>query len=288
MMPFQKAFLNSPEIGRHLEIADCTIHYHEQGEGAPLILLHGLGFSLYTYRRIIPELSEHYRVISVDLPGCGYSRGIPADGSVEAMTNALHGFIDAVSHDEPVNLLGTAEGAIYAMDLCEEYPDAVTALILESPGSLTRYYPWQWQHLLTPVLGDWLMRRFTEKDYEQALRWLHFDETMIHEYEIHQFIQPFLDPQTGMNILHLLRSFDNRGVFRRTRDIRCPVCLLWGNNDPCHPVSMSSLYTKAIGDCQFRVLRNCGHLAHEERAAEFAEAVHGFLSSSLPRRWTGE
>lgn len=285
MMPFQKAFLNSPEIGRHLELPNCVIHYHEQGEGPPLVLLHGLGFSLYTYRRVIPELSVHSRVVSVDLPGCGYSAGVPGRGSIEDMTDALHGFIASVSRDEPVNLLGTAEGAVYAMRMAQRYPETVSAMILESPGSLTRYYPWKWQQLLTPVLGDWLIRRISDGEMEQALRWLYFDETTIRECEVHQFIQPFRNPQTGRNLLGLLRSFDNREVYRRMNEIRCPVYFIWGENDPCHPVAMSSIFTGSVDGCRFRMFRNCGHLVHEERPVEFCETVSGFLPSGLPGKW---
>jgi alpha-beta hydrolase superfamily lysophospholipase len=181
-----------------------------------------------------------------------------------------------------VNLLGTAEGAVYAMRMAQRYPETVSAMILESPGSLTRYYPWKWQQLLTPVLGDWLIRRISDGEMEQALRWLYFDETTIRECEVHQFIQPFRNPQTGRNLLGLLRSFDNREVYRRMIEIRCPVYFIWGENDPCHPVAMSSIFTGSVDGCQFRMLRNCGHLVHEERPVEFCETVSGFLPSGLP------
>jgi pimeloyl-ACP methyl ester carboxylesterase len=284
MMPFQKAFLNSPELGRNLSIAGCTVHYHEQGQGLPLVLLHGLGFSLYTFRGIIPLLSDYYRVISLDLPGCGYSKGLPGEGSVEDMADVLHAFIDSVAAGEAVSLLGAAEGGIYALALYQKYPDRIAALALESPGSLTRYYPWQWQHLLTPIVGEWLIRRMSQRDFELILRRMHFDETMIHESEVHQFVQLFEDAETRHNLLLLLRRFDSRDVFDRLGSIRIPVCLLWGDSDQCHPAAMSALYRKGIPDCQYRVLRNCGHLAHEERPGEFAESVHAFLANSL-RRW---
>lgn len=284
MMPFANAFLNSPEIGRHLEVAGCAIHYHEQGEGPLLILLHGLGFSIYTYRFIISDLSVHYRVISVDLPGCGYSRGLPGKGSVDAVVGALCEFIASVSGGEPAVLLGTAEGAVYAMGLCERHPESVLAMVLESPGGLTRYYPWQWQHLLTPIVGEWLMRRMSEKEMAHLLDWQLFNRTRVGECEVHQLYQPFSALETRRNLLALLRRFDDRGVLRRISGIRCPVCLIWGANDSCHPAAMSAIYTRGIPGCQYRAFRNCGHLVHEERPAEFCETVHGFLSLNMPRK----
>ena len=51
----------------------ARIHYIEAGTGEPLILVHTVGQSLYTWRRVFNRLSEHYRVIAPDLLGHGYS-----------------------------------------------------------------------------------------------------------------------------------------------------------------------------------------------------------------------
>ena len=77
-------FINSEKVGDFVEITlpasgedeegeIARIHYLEAGVGEPLLLIHSLGQSLYTWRNVFAELSDNYRVIAIDLPGHGYS-----------------------------------------------------------------------------------------------------------------------------------------------------------------------------------------------------------------------
>ena len=49
------------------------IHYMDEGDGEPLVLVHTIGQSIYTWRCLYASLTQHYRVIAVDMPGFGYS-----------------------------------------------------------------------------------------------------------------------------------------------------------------------------------------------------------------------
>jgi haloalkane dehalogenase len=62
-----------PYQSRYLEVLDAKMHYVEQGEGDPILLLHGNPTSSYLWRNIIPHLSSHGHVIAVDLIGMGKS-----------------------------------------------------------------------------------------------------------------------------------------------------------------------------------------------------------------------
>ena len=53
--------------------APVKLFYEEQGEGPPLLLIHGFGASTYTWRKIAPDLSRNHRVIAVDMKGFGQS-----------------------------------------------------------------------------------------------------------------------------------------------------------------------------------------------------------------------
>ena len=73
-MPTETITVNSPKLGRSISIQNNIIHYVEHDGGRPVVLLHGLGFSLYSMRHVYSELvGLGYRVIAVDLPGCGTS-----------------------------------------------------------------------------------------------------------------------------------------------------------------------------------------------------------------------
>ena len=74
----------------------CRIHYMEAGMGEPLLLIHTVGQSLYTWRGVFNLLSARYRVIAIDLPGFGYSdRPENFSFSVEDYAEVIARFMDA-------------------------------------------------------------------------------------------------------------------------------------------------------------------------------------------------
>lgn len=62
-----------PFHSRHINIDGCKIHYIDEGEGDPMVFIHGIPTSSYLWRNVIPPLSNHIRCIALDLPGMGYS-----------------------------------------------------------------------------------------------------------------------------------------------------------------------------------------------------------------------
>ena len=59
--------------GEYVSVFNTQIYYEEYGEGTPLLLLHGGGGAMHHFRKVIPELSKHFKVIAVDSPGHGRS-----------------------------------------------------------------------------------------------------------------------------------------------------------------------------------------------------------------------
>ena len=100
-------FINSESVGDYLTVSvpqdgktsaapeEFQIHYLEAGIGEPLILIHSLGQSLYTWRNVFGELSENYRVIALDLPGHGYSsRPDTLNYTADDMADILNQFME--------------------------------------------------------------------------------------------------------------------------------------------------------------------------------------------------
>ncbi len=73
------------------------LHYEKYGAGKPLILVHGFAGSTYTWRELIPLLSEHYTLYAVDLPGFGLSDKSPeANYKLQSQAGMIIGFMDAL------------------------------------------------------------------------------------------------------------------------------------------------------------------------------------------------
>src|SRR5437016_5680216 len=131
------------------------IQYATEGEGAPLLLLHGPPFDHRAWAPAIPYLAGHFRVVAPDLPGCGRSSGSGYDGSPDALIRSMAGFMTALRM-VPSFVAGSSLGGAIALGLATRHPERVRALVgvgalgLRAwPGTLqarlarlTRNVPW--------------------------------------------------------------------------------------------------------------------------------------------------
>src|SRR6185436_4909264 len=69
--PAREVTTRSPRLGT------LRIHYRETGSGPPLLLVHGLMTTSYSWRYVLEPLGRHFRLIVPDLPGCGRSEVAP-------------------------------------------------------------------------------------------------------------------------------------------------------------------------------------------------------------------
>jgi pimeloyl-ACP methyl ester carboxylesterase len=124
-----------PPSGRFIEIDGERIHYVDLGGTAPpLVMIHGLGGNLmhFTYA-LADRLTNEFRVIMVDRPGCGYSErpdGAPADLTAQAATLAK--FMREFGLKRPL-VVGHSLGGALSLAIALDHPDCVGALALIAP-----------------------------------------------------------------------------------------------------------------------------------------------------------
>lgn len=108
---------------------DVSLYYQEQGDGEPLLLLHGNGEDGTYFVNQISFFSDRYRVIAVDTRGHGKSPRGTAPFTMEQFAADLHHLMDKLQIQRAV-ILGFSDGANIAMKFALKYPDRVKALIL--------------------------------------------------------------------------------------------------------------------------------------------------------------
>jgi pimeloyl-ACP methyl ester carboxylesterase len=276
------SFINSKDMGDNIDAGGPVLHYIEDGEGIPLLFLHGLGFSLFTFRRQYPHFARNMRILAPDLPGCGYSRlpgnygGAPAD-----MAKYLNSFL-TLRQARPAAVCAAGEGGIYALELALRYPDAVSALVLVSPGSLTRHFPKHIQQLINPILGEFRMSAMRQDHIRDFLKWCWFNEINIDNYVVRQVYRPFESRAARQVLLRILKEYDDRHVHENLGNVKCPTLIVWGEADAGRPCGMAEMYRREIPGARSYIIRNSGMLPHEERYREFNEVAMEFLISALP------
>jgi pimeloyl-ACP methyl ester carboxylesterase len=271
--------LNSSILGRTILIDGHVVHFAESEGDKPILLVHGLGFSLYSMRNVYNDLAERgYRVIAVDIPGCGYSKAEPRiKMTPDEVANILSKLLDSLKIKK-TNIYAIAEGAIYALRMCQMYPENVNSMVLASPGSFTMHFPLKYRNLAFPILGEIMLKIMERKHINKFLRWIMFDETAVTAPLERQTFQPFTQKEARLGLLNLIRDYMDIAVFNNLKNIFCPTKIIWGEYDKGHPVKMCELFLKRIEDSSFTLINNSGHLVHEERPKMVCDVIDRFVS----------
>jgi len=119
--------------GKYISINNIRLYYEEYGKGNALLLLHGGIGSINNYRLVIPELSEHFRIIAVDSPGHGRSE--QADSlSYQLMADYFSQMIDIMDLDS-VFIIGQSDGGNTALLLAHDRPEKIKRIVISGANS---------------------------------------------------------------------------------------------------------------------------------------------------------
>lgn len=124
---------------------DIKLNYFEQGQGQPLILLHGNGENYDYFEHQISFFSDDYRVIAIDTRGHGKSPRGEEPFTITQFAEDLHDFMDDEGFEKAI-ILGFSDGGNIAMEFALKYPERVEKLILNGanlfPKGVKPLYQW--------------------------------------------------------------------------------------------------------------------------------------------------
>jgi 2-hydroxymuconate-semialdehyde hydrolase len=268
----------SPEIANRIQLGDCTLNYHDQGEGEVILLIHGSGPGVTAWanwRGVIPTLSQQARIIAPDMLGFGYS-SCPAEWKLDPATwvQSLVGLLDGLNI-ERVSIVGNSFGGAIALAFAKAYPMRVQRLVLMGAAGLS--FPitdglnkvWGYEPSLPAMRG--LMEVFAYdhgliNDDLVAMRY----QASIRDDVQTRFAQLFPAPrQQGVEMLALAED-DLRALSHQT-------LLIHGRDDLVIPLELSERMLRLIPHSQMHVFGECGHWVQIEKAQAFTRLLVDFL-----------
>jgi len=249
------------------------IHYATEGQGAPLLLLHGAPFDHQMWAPVIPYLSGNFRVVAPDLPGYGRSELADQDGTPDALIRTLAGFMTGV-RIVPGFVAGASFGGGAALGLAARHPERVRALV--AVGSLgVERWPGTLQGRLARAarglpgalaLARWFLRG--------ALN----DRQLAGDALVEQVAATLRSSTGRRTLIHTLRKLDAwRAVIRQLGGIRAPTLLVWGERDAVYGLPEAEHLRHAIPGSRLVTIAGAGHLLPLERPVELAEVMRRFL-----------
>lgn len=270
----------NPEIGQSIQAAGIRTNYHDHGDGAPVLLVHGSGPGVSAWanwRGVLPPLSADRRVIAPDIVGFGYTEH-PADFEFtqQAWVEHLVGFLDALELPK-VSIVGNSFGGALALWLADRYPDRIDRLVLMgSAGTSFELTPgldavWGYEPSVANMAA--LLKLFA---YDQSLLGpdlarLRYEASIrsgVHESYSAMFPAP---RQDGVDALALPEE--------SVSAIQNETLVVHGRDDKVIPLSSSLRIAELVPRAQLHVFNQCGHWTQIERCAEFVHLLRGFLPS---------
>jgi pimeloyl-ACP methyl ester carboxylesterase len=266
---------------RYARVGGASLRYVRLGAGPPLLLIHGLGSSIFTWRDLLRPLAETHDVVAVDLPGFGGSSR-PTDLSFAVLAGALEGLLVSLEL-EGVTLVGNSLGGAVALAATASRPELVSRLVLidaagfGGPEAVPRVVRWA-----ASGPGGLLARSGAVR---RVLVWgtllqLFHDRDRVTAERVDEYLAPLERPGTVQSLRALLEA--PASEWRRLEDVlgsvSAPTLIVWGEQDAWLPVAHAARFGSAIPGSRVVVLPGCGHLPQEERPADVLELIRGFAA----------
>jgi len=228
-----------------------------------LVLLHGMGNSLQSFRFVAPLLADDYYVVTVDIPGFGLSSK-PPDFDYRAPNQArvIGDFIRALGLEQAV-IGGHSMGGAIALRVALNEPE-VNGLIVMNPGiittgvpAFTRYLPFPFQRISAKQFGDREFReRFLKQSYVDAS--IVTDEVM-DNLQLAARSEGYLTGTTTM-----MGQYEEATEAQMMGDVAVPVVIVWGERDRNKtPEELAALRAGFRNDIVI-TSADAGHYVHEE------------------------
>jgi 4,5:9,10-diseco-3-hydroxy-5,9,17-trioxoandrosta-1(10),2-diene-4-oate hydrolase len=261
-----------------------VVNYTSQGEGAPVVLIHGLAASLHDWDYLAPALAgAGRRACALDLLGHGESEH-PArieDYTAENVFLHLAAWIETLDLREPAVVIGHSLGGYLALDYALRFTDHVKALVLVNPFYSTRQLSAFMQLIFRrQLLNTSLIERTPYWLFRAAIdvTSLHFGGggDGIHTLPEEVRIQTALDyKRADPGIYNIPRTM--RDLTRDLPRVSAPALVIWGARDQTlAPASFPEL-VRILPHARGETLSPCGHVPHQCHAENFNPLVLGFL-----------
>lgn len=273
-----------PNIGacQMLDVVGTSLHLILQGTGPVVLFVHGSQAWSYAWRyQVKPFAEAMYQVVAPDLPGNGYSAA-PShyDYSVAGSSRMIGQVLDGL-HAQQAILVASSAGGLPVLDFTIRNPERVRALILSSTCGVPHSLPGLWNLIRLPLVGEaarlFLSPPMIRKNLVEAFA----DPQKVTREDVEAYLRPLLRPGSWVANLRTERSTDPTFVEQNLKSIRCPVLIVWGQQDAWHPVGMAEAFHQQLPQAAVEILSNCGHLPHEEQPDCFNQRALEFLKGKV-------
>ncbi|WP_293032713.1 alpha/beta fold hydrolase [Natronococcus sp.] len=258
---------------------DLEMAYADEGEGQPLVFLHGIPTSSYLWRQVAPEFTDDYRAIVPDMVGYGESTMDDRfDRSIRAQEQAVADLFEQLELDS-VSFVGHDLGGGVGLRYAVHEPDAVDELVL---SNAVCYDSWP----IETIVDLGLPSTIEEMSVDELTETLEsvFRGTLYGDDADDAFVEGMVDQWASeKGMISLSRNAIGTNTSHTTEidpsEVTARTLMLWGAEDEFQPIEYAERLESDIDDADCVGLEEANHWVPEDRPEAYRGELRSFLES---------
>ncbi len=242
---------------------DEKFKFIEEGEGEPLILLHGLFGALSNFTGIIEYFRHHNKVIVPMLPLFELDL---LHSTVGGLQKFVYRFVEHRNYRN-VHLLGNSLGGHVALLHVLKHHDRIKSLILTGSSGL-----------FENGMGDTYPKRGDYNYIKKKTEMTFYDPLTASKQLVDEVYEIVNNRLKAIKIISLAKSAIRNNLGEELNQIKQPTLLIWGNNDTITPPFVGREFHRLIPNSELHFIDKCGHAPMMEVPEEFNQILHKFLT----------
>lgn len=252
--------------GSYIKLPSGETHYEMQGDGEPVVLVHGYATPYFIYDKIFDFLvSKGYKILRYDLLGRGFSERVKADYTPELFSSQLEELTDALIPEKKFFLFGTSMGGAIVTAFAAKRPERVRKLFLLAPAGMEYKAPFYMKMANKPLLGEIMFKTLGGKLLLKGS----CSELIYSKEQTGYYLEKFAQGAMYKGFLRstlsslrntLMRPDITVPNYKEVAKNEIPVCTLWGTADKTMPYYQSKQLLSIFPDMHFYTFDGSGHI----------------------------
>ena len=248
-----------------IEVNGIRVRYVEKGSGKNVILVHGLGGSLESWRNNLEHLSSMFRVVALDLPGFGFSDKPDVEYTPWFYADFLPKFLSRLGIRKAC-LVGHSMGGLVALATSIRHPEIVEKLVLVDAAGLDDWTA----KVVREAMGEWWNMERLKRFYEEYVG--KPDEKIL---ELR--LKLYEDEGLRRAYLSALKALEKTISPEEVSKVSAPTLIIWGEGDRLTRPEGGVKLKSTIKGSRLVVFKDVSHTPHADKPEEFNKLVSEFL-----------
>ena len=236
--------------------------YIEEGEGEPLLLLHGLFGALSNFKDLIEHFRHSHKVVVPLLPL--FELDI-LHTSVSGLAKHVHKFIELKDYDN-IHLLGNSLGGHVGLVHVLKHPEKIKSLTLTGSSGL-----------FENGMVDTYPRRGDYEYIKKKTEVTFYDPQTATKELVDEVFEITRNRIKVIKIISLAKSAIRNNLGEELNNVKQPTLLIWGANDTITPPFVAREFQRLLSNSELHFIDKCGHAPMMEQAGEFNIILEKFL-----------